>query len=251
MLLTAFCAWGVGLIAPHASASAVLTYNTSIPNPPTCIVGTGCVNSNFTDLKVTNSDGSFIELDLSAILAYLGPIAPVTDTYTAPTGLGSHDRATWDLEYEVYTGCSNGNGVCTTPGVVSANTYNLTIFDTTTGQSTSFDPSAIPDNNCYTTASAVINGNCSGLSNVNAFGNAESPSFAFLATPLKFNPNATDQYQITLSATPKNGAVADPSVTIFVDAAGNVVAPEPGTFLMIGGGLIGLGLVNRRRLARR
>src|SRR4249920_3591684 len=55
--------------------------NTALVAPPGVYFGSGNANSNFTVDKETN-----IEIGLSAIERFLGPITPVGNVYTVPTG---------------------------------------------------------------------------------------------------------------------------------------------------------------------
>jgi len=77
----------LALAISTTSASAdVVTYNASLAAPNTGIpgvyFGTGNANTNFTVNTLT--DG--IEIGLSAIQRYVGPIVPSTNVYQAPHG---------------------------------------------------------------------------------------------------------------------------------------------------------------------
>ncbi len=241
MFIIALCAvFALSFIAPIASASAITTWNVPITTESGCYAGTGCGNSNFSQLYVHNSDGSWAYVYLSAILAYVGPVAPNTDTYVVPTGTGTGPaatRASWDYGYGV-----------STSGDVNANNYWITITDTVTHTIVAqFDPSLVPDNDCWSsvTHTEVNTSSCSNNAGINGFQNFESPSFPVVGGGPTFDYNSTNPLTITFAVTPKDPKLVDPAFTIFVNPtapASNSPVPEPGTLGMIGGGLALLGL---------
>lgn len=224
------------IIAPAASATEIFDGSLSDPG---VYFGTGNPNYGFTILNTVNSDGSPMQMALAANIRYGGPVTPTSNDYVVPTGGGPY--ALWDFIFSVNTG--------TDP--LSAYTYNIGIVNDTTGATYSFNPILLPDN-AQVGADACSNNHigCAYNGANSGMQNAENLGFSFLSGPLGFDPNAADNYTITLSALPVNGSNVDPSVSINVMA--EAPTPEPMTQGMVGAGLVGLGLIGgKRRLQRR
>ena len=223
------------ILAPAASAEE--SFDASLASPPGVYWGTGNANAGFTVLDTTNSDGSVLELGLSAIDRFVGPITPSGDEYfVSPT---SGPDALWDFVFSVNT---NATGLIT-GDTLGDYTYALTITNETTSASESFDPTLLPDNAQYG-AAACLNEHdgCAYNSANSGMQNAENLGFSFLATNIGFDPSAPDTYQITLSATSVNGSSnTDPSVTILVSTA-----PEPAAVFLLGTVLLAVIFVNKR-----
>lgn len=231
--LTLFLA-SVFMVAP---AAATTTYDVSLASPtsnpatPGCYNGTGCANAGYT---VSTVDGT--ELGLNAVIRYIGPAPEVGDAYTVPAGTRG-GYAIWDYSYSIDTR-PNGIGSAT----LSDFTYLLTLTDLTTSTTSSFDPLSVPDDAVYGPS-----GHGYGVNSPSTqWGaqNAENLSFPVVGIP-GFNPYATDSYQVTLAE--YSGGTLVNSDTIDVTAT----TPEPGTIFLFVGGLMGLGLVGRKRLLPR
>jgi hypothetical protein len=217
----------VGGLAPVSAST--LSFDTPLSSPGGFYNGTGGVNAGFTVLNATNSDGSSLELGLSAIQRFVGPITPSSNDYTVPLGTSGGD-ALWDFSFSAYTGTDS----------LSDYTYSLTITDQVTNATVNFDPTLLPDNSYWSGGASGAETSTKSLSTEDGFQNSENLSFSFLSVPLSFNPNSTDPYLITLAADPDSGPVD--SVSIEVNKPASVV-PEPGSISIATGGLFLLGIV--------
>ena len=235
---------GVGLAVltavPAAFASEV--FNSTLANPPGVYFGSGNVNSGFTVLDTTNTDGSVLELGLSAIQRFVGPITPSANDYNVSTSAGP--LATWDFVFSVNT---NTTGL-TSGDVLGDYTYNLSILDTNNGHSVSFSPTLLGDNAQYG-ADACPGAGCAYNPANSGMQNAENLGFSFLSTPLGFSASSTDTYSITLSALPISGTNTDPAVTILVSPQ-STATPEPATLGLTAVLMLGMAFFYRRRRAK-
>ncbi len=222
----------VGALAPVSAST--LSFDAPLSSPGGFYNGTGGVNAGFTVLNATNSDGSSLELGLSAIQRFVGPITPSSNDYTVPLGTSGGD-ALWDFSFSVYTGTDS----------LSAYTYSLTITNQVTAATVTFDPATLlPDNSYWSGAASGAETSTRNLSTDDGFQNSENLSFSFLSSSLGFNPNSTDPYLITLAADPVDSASVD-SVSIEVNPV-----PEPGSISIATGGLFLLGIVFIKRRFR-
>ena len=213
----------VGAIAATVAASAAkadtIAYNTSLAAG--YYNGTGNPNVGFT----TDTTSSGIQLGLGVNLRFIGPVLPTsTNNYTVPIGNSAFPpsgTATWDFEYSVDFGTS---------GLTESNTDALlTVVNVGNGQSLSFDPS-----------SAALGD----ATNGNGYQNAENLGFSFVAAlfpTFDFNPNAVDEYVVTLSLTTDDD-VPLASVTENINAT-----PAPAALPLFASGLAAFGFFGRRR----
>ncbi len=227
------------LFAIGFTARASEFFNSPLAVPPGWYNGTGGSNTAFTVLDATAStNGSVLQLGLSAIWRFIGPITPTVNDYVVPVGgdPANGGDAYWDFSFSANT---NSTGVFS-GDMLDAYTYQITIFDENTLQAFAFDPLALPDNSYYGTGGKTMTKN---TATEFGFQNSENLSFGFLPG---FNPNALDTYQITLRANPLDGITQDPDVVIQVTPGAQV--PEPASFFLIGGG--GLLIIGRLKLRR-
>jgi hypothetical protein len=84
-----------GLLAFHLSAHATLAYDASLVEPPGLYFGSGNQNNGVT---VDTENG--VEIGLSAITRFLGPITPTGNAYDVSTGdttVAGHSGSVWGL----------------------------------------------------------------------------------------------------------------------------------------------------------
>jgi hypothetical protein len=225
---TCLAVLAAGVCVAGLSAST-LSYDAALSSPGGFYNGTGGINAGFTVLDASNTDGSSLELGLSAIQRFMGPITPTGNDYTAPLGISGGD-AKWDFSFSVYTGSDS----------LSAYTYSVTITDQTTHATVNFDPTLL-DNSYWSGGATGHETSTKDLSTEDGLQNSENLSFSFLSSALGFNPNSTDPYLITLAADPTDSTSVD-SVSIEVNQPASTV-PEPGSISIAAGGLLLLGIV--------
>jgi len=214
----------VMMFAPSGQAD-VVTFDTSLVSPPGFYNGTGNANSNFTVDTAEN-----LELGLSIIQRFVGPIDPGagSNTYTVTPSAGP--LANWDFAFSVNTQAGGGTDV------LGDDLYSLTVQDITASlNGPTIDPVAIPDDSGFGPS-----GKTAGVDVTTEWGaqNDENLGFGFLPG---FNANNPDLYKITLSAFSPNGALIG-SVSVYANAQ---ATPEPKYLSLLGLGMVGLVLMSR------
>jgi hypothetical protein len=225
------------------AAQAAVVNNTALASPPGVYFGSGNSNSNFT----VSTKGS-VELGLSAITRYVGPVVPTGNEYDVATGATSVPGKTGSAWGFVFSVNLNADGLGSLN--LSDITTKLTLNDVGLGTTGSFDVLGIPDNSEYGAGGvctpAIL---CGAASGYYAFQNSEALSFAAVAGALGdpgYDINANDTYIFTLEAFDKAGALLGTN-TINVVAGTGAVIPEPITLSLFGAGFAGLAIVRRRR----
>jgi len=228
------------------AAQAAVVDDTSLASPPGVYFGSGNSNTHFT----VSTTGS-VELGLSAITRFVGPVVPTGDTYDVATGATSVPGKTgsaWGFVFSVNLN-ADGNGTLNLSDI----TTKLTLNDVGLGTTGSFDVLGIPDNAEFGTggvcAPAFACGPASGFS---AFQNSEALSFAAIAALLDsgYDINANDTYIFTLEAFDHAGALLGTN-TINVVAGTGAAIPEPVTLSLFGAGVAGMAVLRRRKKAQK
>lgn len=208
----------------NVALADTLAYDASLVDPPGYYNGTGGINSGFT----VDTDGN-LELGLSAILRFIGPITPVGNDYAVPLGgdPAHSGDAYWNFSFSVNTQAGGGTDV------LSNFVYSMTILDENNLSTFTFDPTLLPDNSYWNGVKTMTKD----LPNESGFQNSENLSFGFLPG---FDPNSTDSYLITLSAIRANtiDLLEDPSVTIEINGRSVAATPEPGSLGLFGSSLL-------------
>jgi hypothetical protein len=225
----------VALLLASAPQLALADINTTFNTPAAgghgFYNGSGNIDGDFTTVTADYGVNS-ISISLRGAQRNAGPIVP-----TGPAGNVT--------DYACSSGesCNFEWSVSTTGSLtIGSFIYNLIVYDLTKGTSLSFDPSGLTGlDDSYWTGSktSLYDANATGFQNSEFFG------FNFITSPLNYSQ--TDQVLVTLSAQPKNSALADPSATIGFNTTAPV--PEPSAIILFGTLALGLFLYGRRRLA--
>jgi len=234
-----FAATFLGLIG---AAQAGVVNDTSLVNPPGVYFGAGNSNSHF-NVSTTGS----VEIGLSAITRFIGPVTPTGNEYDVATGATSVPGKTgssWGFVFSVNLN-ADGNGALNLSNI----TTKLTLNDVGLGTTGFFDVLAIPDNTLYGTGGTCTPSITCTTANYFAFQNSEALSFAAVAAALNdpgYDMNADDTYIFTLEAFNQAGALLG-SNTINVVAGKGAAVPEPLTLSLFGAGFAGLAVMRRRK----
>jgi hypothetical protein len=233
------------LLAPAANANTL--FDTSLVSPnasnsatPGVYFGSGNPNGGFT---VDFENG--IEIGMRAI----GRQSPTvintpTDVYGVAPGFqpGQAPLASWDFEFSIdlkpYMAVGSNSGLD-----LNQITALLTVTDIYSGTSFSFDPlTALPDDAGYG-PSGVTTGKTvpQHLNEATEWGaqNAENPAFF-----PGYNVFAQSSYRFDLTISQGSTLLASDEIMV------NVGVPEPGTMMLLGSSLLGLGRLLRRRAAK-
>jgi hypothetical protein len=202
--------------APAARASDV--YNSSLTQGPGVYFAHTTNNYGFDVVTTTSTDSSTLQLGLEANNRFLGPITPSNNNYLYTPNTGA--LSNWDFTFSVNSG--------TDP--LSAYSYLITVTDTTTAKSFTFDPTTTLPDNGQSSGSTVVCSGCAFDGSNTGFQNAENLGFSFLQVPLGFSASAADDYTVELSAV---GAGGSSNVTINV-----LPTPEPSSLMLLGTGLV-------------
>ena len=234
-----FAATFLGLFG---AAQAGVVNDTSLVNPPGVYFGAGNSNTHF-NVSTTGS----VEIGLSAITRFIGPVTPTGNEYDVATGATSVPGKTgssWGFVFSVNLN-ADGNGALNLSNI----TTKLTLNDVGLGTTGFFDVLAIPDNTLYGTGGTCTPSITCTTSNYFAFQNSEALSFAAVAAALNdpgYDMNADDTYIFTLEAFNQAGALLG-SNTINVVAGKGAAVPEPLTLSLFGAGFAGLAVMRRRK----
>jgi hypothetical protein len=221
--------------APVAQASALFGYDQTLggnpnnPNGTGWVNGTGPVDGAFSTItSIYNVDPSesyfgFVRFSINTV----GPITPsVENQYNQPPG------AVINVDY----------GVLLTGLTLTNFNITLTIDDTTTGKSLSYNPVGGDDTYINADGSKTV-GPVANPGAESGFEQSERLTFAFIQSVLGYSIG--DGILLTETGIPVNLNMADPTTNANLNAA--VSTPEPATYAFIGFGLVGLGLLHRRK----
>jgi hypothetical protein len=232
-----------------SSRADVVTDNTSLASPPGLYFGTGNVNSGFT----VDTNGG-VELGLSAVNRFVGPIVPTGDVYTVQTGSAASGGSTWGVDFSINLQLPGGSLTLNqiTPVITvtdEGDAFNDTIpnFIAALTGNTCFGPvGGVEGSSSSTTAGAA---NCPNFSTDYGIQNS-SPGNLFAAIgDSGFNENIADTYDVTLSVYQNCVGVGCTPTLLASDTIQINAVPEPDTLVIFGAILAGLGYLTHRRRA--
>ena len=231
-------ALGLLALAPLVHpAHAGVAYDASLAAPGVYF-GTGNANVGFT-VSTANS----VELGLSAIERYTGPITPVGDVYHAALGNAAPPipGSAWGVDISI--NLQAGGGSLTLSNVDAV----LTVTDVGTG----FINQSFPEFLGFLTGNTCYNGSVTSCSNSSDYGvqNSEPASLFAAIGDTNFNNFVPDTYDITLSV--YGCATSGCESNLLATDTIQVQTPEPNTIAIFGMALAGLGLLHQYRRGSR
>jgi hypothetical protein len=214
-------------LVPVAQADTII-YNTSLANPPGIYFGTGNANAGFT--VDTNNN---VEIGLSAVDRFAGPITPSGNVYNIPIGDSSHGGSAWGVTFSI--NLQAGGDALTLGGVDAV----LSLTDAATGFSETIPGflALVADNTCY--GASGVDTACSNTTDFGAQ-NSDPGSVMMALGDTNFSDLAPDTYTVTVSVYGCNTNACETNL-LATDSIQMDVVPEPGTMLLLGSALVALG----------
>ncbi|HET6606965.1 MAG TPA: PEP-CTERM sorting domain-containing protein [Rhodopila sp.] len=219
----------LGLVGLAATANA-----TPVPGPDQLTEGVYYGNGNGgTNFNWTITNGT-LELGLQGLIRTVGPITPDGTVYQVSTGTAANGSQLWGFAYSAFDSAGFDNVA-----------LSISILDVGKNSTQSFQPLLVPDNGAIDgtpgdTSSDCLHSSAAACASPTGIQNAENPSFSFVDAG--YNPWVADSYVITLTATDPSGNTQLGQVSITVNAV-----PEPVSLSLLGAGLVGMGVVRRRK----
>ncbi len=224
-------------VAVISASVAVQAQSTGTPptfpaTPPNLYGDIDASQSTYT--QTTTASGDTLTLALDATPHFKAPLAttppPVTligpGVYGVSTGVGGDGRSVWNYDFAATTSLND----------LVNYIFTMTIKNEGNGQTISFNPSVIGDNNGTTGSS---------------FGNSESLDFTktfpgdLFFGSFGYNPNLNDTYDITFTAQSVTGGPVLTDTGKIIAGTG-AVPDAASTMALMSFGLGGLGLMSRR-----
>lgn len=222
----------VALIAAVSANAQTLGTPPTVPAYPGVPVNAyGHIDSSQSTYSQTTVglDTLTLALDVTPHFSASSVIPPVNTLgvgkYGVSAGLGADGRSFWNYDFAITSSSS----------LLATYNLTLTILNVGNGQSISFNPAAILDNN------VIVNGLGTTI------GNSESLDFTIndpsgFFGKIGYNPNAADTYDITLTAQDVTGATVA-SLPIEVTSS---VPDATSTMGLMSASIAALGLLSRR-----
>ncbi|MBA2590517.1 MAG: PEP-CTERM sorting domain-containing protein [Alphaproteobacteria bacterium] len=234
------------LFCTVGAANAATTFNTSLASPPGVYFGAGNSNGNFTVDRTGN-----VELGLSAIERYVGPIVPTGSTYnvsTAATAEPGKTGSDWGFVFSVNI---NADGTETKHNLSNI-TAILGLQDIAKGTTGSFDLALIPDNSLYGAGGKCFPSSSCNVASNYAFQNSETLSFGSIAGALgdptfDYTMNNTYIFTLSLYNNLSGGSLISSDQITVIAGRGAAAVPEPLTLSLFAAGLVSAGALRRRK----